>query len=55
MDLENKRTGKYEGGQMRTEATLEQWRRLYQAATMLGEYKPWEKFWDMDLIGIQNG
>ena len=54
MDLENKRTGKYEGGQMRTEATLEQWRRLYQAATMLGEYKPWEKFWDMDLIGIQN-
>lgn len=40
---------------MRTEATLEQWRRLYQAATMLGEYKPWEKFWDMDLIGIQNG
>ena len=40
---------------MSTEATLEQWRRLYQVATMLGEYKPWEKFWDMDLIGIQNG
>lgn len=40
---------------MRKEATLEQWGVLYEAATKIKELKPWEKFWDMDLIGIQKG
>lgn len=40
---------------MRKEASLEQWRVLYEAATRIKERKPWEKFWDMDLIGIQDG
>ena len=40
---------------MREEASLEQWRTLYDAATKIKEQKPWEKFWDMDLIGIRKG
>lgn len=40
---------------MRKEATLEQWRALYEAATKIKERKPWETFGDMDLIGIQTG
>lgn len=40
---------------MRKEASLEQWRVLYEAATKIRERKPWEKFWDMDLIGIRKG
>ncbi|MBR2036561.1 MAG: hypothetical protein IKB01_03675 [Lachnospiraceae bacterium] len=40
---------------MRQEASLEQWKVLYEAATRIKELKPWEKFWDMDLIGICNG
>lgn len=40
---------------MRKEASLEQWRVLYEAATRIKERKPWEKFWDMDLIGICDG
>ncbi len=40
---------------MRKEASLEQWKELYEVATRLKERKPWEKFWDMDLIGIRNG
>ncbi len=40
---------------MRKEATLEQWKELYEVATRLKEMKPWEKFWDMDIIGIQEG
>ena len=40
---------------MREEATLEQWKLLYETATRIKELKPWEKFWDMDLIGISNG
>ena len=40
---------------MRTEASLEQWRLLYESATRIKERKPWEKFWDMDLIGIRDG
>lgn len=40
---------------MRTEATIEQWKDLYEVATRLKEMKPWEMFWDMDLIGIRNG
>ncbi|MBD5396449.1 MAG: hypothetical protein HDR71_19785 [Lachnospiraceae bacterium] len=34
---------------MRKEASLEQWRVLYGAATRIKELKPWEKFWDMNL------
>lgn len=40
---------------MREEALLNEWGSLYEAATKLKEKKPWEKFWDMDLIGIQEG
>lgn len=40
---------------MRKEASIEQWRKLYEAATKIKELKPWEKLWDMDLIGIRNG
>lgn len=40
---------------MRTEASIEQWRTLYETATNIKELKPWEKFWDMDLIGIRDG
>lgn len=40
---------------IRTEASLEQWGILYEAATRIKERKPWEKFWDMDLIGIRYG
>lgn len=40
---------------MRKEASLEQWKILYEAATRIKELKPWEKFWDMDLIGIRYG
>ena len=38
---------------MRKEATLEQWKTLYEAATNIKEQKPWEQLWDMDLIGIK--
>lgn len=40
---------------MREEATLEQWGRLYEIATRIKEREPWERFWDMDLIGIRDG
>lgn len=40
---------------MRKEATLEQWGVLYEVATRIKELKPWEKFWDLDLIAIENG
>lgn len=40
---------------MRKEASLAQWKELYEVATRIKELKPWEKFWDMDLIGVQNG
>lgn len=40
---------------MRKEASLEQWKELYEVATRIKELKPWEKFWDMDLIGVRNG
>lgn len=38
---------------MRKEASIQEWKDLYQAATIIKELKPWEHFWDMDLIGIQ--
>lgn len=37
---------------MRIEATSEQWKDLYEVTTRIKELKPWEKFWDMDLIGV---
>ena len=37
------------------EKGVEQWKVLYEAATRIKELKPWEKFWDMDLIGICSG
>lgn len=40
---------------MRKEASLEQWKVLYEAATRIKELSPWDKFWDMDLIGVRNG
>lgn len=40
---------------MRKEASAEQWRSLYEAATRIGEMKPWEEFWDMDLIAVKYG
>lgn len=37
---------------MRKEATLDQWKALYEVTTRIKELKPWENFWDMDLIGV---
>lgn len=39
----------------REEASLEQWRELYEAAAKIKELKPWERFWDMDLIALKEG
>lgn len=35
---------------MRKEASTKQWEALYENTTRIKELKPWEKFWDMDLI-----
>lgn len=40
---------------MRTEATIEEWKRLYEVATRIQELAPWELLWDMDIIGIREG
>lgn len=40
---------------MRKEATIGQWKELYASATRLKEMKPWETFWDLDIIAVQNG
>ena len=40
---------------MRKEATIEQWKELYEAAIRIKEMKPWNKFWDLDIIGIREG
>lgn len=40
---------------MRKEATIEQWKELYEVATRLKEMNPWDKFWDLDIIGIREG
>lgn len=37
----------------RNEATLEEWRDLYQLATFIGEMAPWEQFADVDLISVR--
>lgn len=38
---------------MRNEATLEEWRALYDIGIKLKELKPWEELYDMDLITIK--
>lgn len=40
---------------MRTEATTEDWKRLYEAATRIRELEPWKILSDMDIVGIQVG
>lgn len=37
---------------MRKEANIENWKRLYEIATEIKEMKPWEYFWDMDIIHL---
>lgn len=43
------------GFTMKNEAALKEWGELYAVASRIGERKPWERFWDMDLIGVQDG
>lgn len=38
---------------MKQEASLEQWKSLYQAADAVIKLAPWEDFWNTDLIAIQ--
>lgn len=38
---------------MRKEATLEQWRELYEVIGRLKTLEPWRQLWDLDLIAIQ--
>lgn len=40
---------------MRTEATIEEWKRLYEVATRIRKLELWELLWDMDIIGIRVG
>lgn len=40
---------------MRTEATLEEWKKLYEAASRIKELEPWAYLWDMDIIGVRVG
>lgn len=35
---------------MATPATLEQWKELYDLAIEITKLKPWNSYWDMDLI-----
>lgn len=37
---------------MRKEATMEQWKELYEVAIKIKELKPWEHLWDVDIITI---
>lgn len=37
---------------MRKEATLEQWKELYDVAVKIKELKPWEYLWDADIITL---
>lgn len=41
--------------QARKEADLGQWKELYETATRIKELKPWEKFWDHNIIAIRRG
>ena len=40
---------------MRKEAGREEWKKLYDVATRIRELKPWEDFWDLDLICLREG
>ncbi len=40
---------------MRKDATINEWKQLYERATRIKELVPWEHFWDLDIIGIQEG
>ena len=37
---------------MRKEAGIEKWKKLYEIATEIDKMKPWEYFWDMDIINL---
>lgn len=39
---------------MRTEAKINDWKRLYEIATEIKELKPWNYFWDMDVIYLKD-
>ena len=43
------------GEHMRKEASIEQWKTLYEAGTRIKELKLWEKFWDIDIAGKISG
>ena len=48
--------GKTVGGtDMRQEATLTEWKELYEVATRIKELEPWKDLWDMDLIALRFG
>lgn len=38
---------------MATQATLEQWEELYDLAIEITKLKPWNSYWDMDLIAVE--
>ena len=38
---------------MATPATLEQWKELYDLAIEITKLKPWNSYWDMDLIAVE--
>lgn len=40
---------------MRKEAAISEWSLLYETAARIKELKPWEKFWDMDIVAVQDG
>ena len=38
---------------MATPATLKQWKELYDLAIEITKLKPWNSYWDMDLIAVE--
>lgn len=40
---------------MRKEATLDEWKDLYEVTTKIKGLEPWNTFWDMDLIAVRDG
>jgi hypothetical protein len=40
---------------MRKDATINEWKQLYELTTRIKELEPWENFWDLDIIGIREG
>ena len=38
---------------MATPATLEQWKELYDLAIEITKLRPWNSYWDMDLIAVE--